>query len=135
MTDIDDIARASMPLCALLGISTELATTERVVLTLDWRADLCTVGGAMHGGVLMSLADSCGAVCAFLNLPEGAAGTSTIQSSTSLLRAVRDGTVTATSTPTHVGRTTIVVTTQVHNEGRLVATTIQTQVVLAASGR
>ena len=47
----------------------------RVVLELDWQADLCTANGLLHGGSVMALADACGGACAFANLPEGAAGT------------------------------------------------------------
>jgi uncharacterized protein (TIGR00369 family) len=80
----------------------------------------------------MGLADSVGAICAFLNLPAGA-GTSTIESKTNFFRGVRTGTVTATSSPVHVGRTTIVVSTETRDDdGRLVALTVQTQAVLAA---
>ena len=60
------------------------------------------VGGAMHGGALMSLTDTIGGVVAFLNLPEGA-GTSTISSSTVFLRGVREGAVTATGRLVHKG--------------------------------
>jgi uncharacterized protein (TIGR00369 family) len=71
-------------------------------------------------------------VCAFLNLPEGS-GTSTISSSTVFMGAVRGGTVTATSKPLHVGRTTIAVRTELHDDDdRLVAQMTQTQAVLAA---
>jgi len=80
----------------------------------------------------MTLADSVGAVCAFLNLPAGA-GTSTLASSTSLLRAVRSGTVLATARPLSAGRTVIVVQTELREDtGRLVAQTTQTQAVLRA---
>jgi uncharacterized protein (TIGR00369 family) len=79
----------------------------------------------------MGLADSVGAVCAFLNLPEGALGTSTIESKTNLLRGVRAGTVVATATPIHAGRSTIVVQTHVRDDReKLVSLTIQTQTVL-----
>jgi len=84
----------------------------------------------MHGGAIMSLTDSAGAICAFLNLPADAAGTSTIQSSTNFIGAVTSGRLDAVATPVHIGRTTIVVTTDVHHDGRLVATTTQTQSVL-----
>jgi uncharacterized protein (TIGR00369 family) len=78
----------------------------------------------------MAFADSTGAVCAFLNLPAGAA-TSTIESKTNLFRAVRSGRVHATSTPLHVGRTTIVVQTDLRtDEGERVALVTQTQAVL-----
>ena len=78
----------------------------------------------------MALADSAGAACAFLNLPEGAVATSTIESKTNFLGAVTDGTVTATSQPLHVGGTTIVIETELHDGDRLVAKTTQTQAVL-----
>ena len=79
----------------------------------------------------MSLADTTGAVCAFLNLPAGAR-TSTLESKTNMIRAVKEGTVTATSMPVHVGRSTIVLQTEVRDDtGRLVSLTTQTQTVLS----
>jgi uncharacterized protein (TIGR00369 family) len=85
----------------------------------------------LHGGTVMALADSAGGACAFLNLPPGAAGTSTIESKTNFLGAVRSGTVRATARPLHVGGTTIVVETEMRDErDRLVAKVTQTQVVL-----
>ena len=63
--------------------------TQEVIATvvgeLDWAPERCTVGGVLHGGTLMTLADSVGAVCAFLSLPAGATGTSTIASKTNLV--------------------------------------------------
>jgi uncharacterized protein (TIGR00369 family) len=78
----------------------------------------------------MVLADSLGAVCAFLNLPEGAI-TTTIESKTNFFRGVREGRVTAVTTPLHVGRTTIVVQTDVRDErDKRVALVTQTQAVI-----
>jgi uncharacterized protein (TIGR00369 family) len=123
---------ATMPFAVELGMSFVSASADEVVATLDWAEDRTTLGGAMHGGALMTLADSCGAVSAFLNLPDGAVGTSTIESKTNLFRGVRSGTVTATARPLHAGRTTIVVQTEVRSDdGRLVSLTIQTQAVLS----
>ena len=79
----------------------------------------------------MSLADTAGAVCAFLNLPAGAR-TVTIESKTNFLGAIRDGEVFARARPLHIGRTTIVVETDVLDaSGRRVARTTQTQAVLS----
>jgi len=103
-----------------------------VVLAVEFADALCTSGGLLHGGAVMALADSAGGACAFLNLPDGAVGTSTIQSATNFVAGVRDGRVTATATPLHVGRTTIVVETEVRNGDRLVAKTVQTQTILTA---
>ena len=76
----------------------------------------------------MALADSCGGVCAFLNLPDGAVGTATIESKTNFLRAVREGAVTASTQPLHRGRTMIVLETELADDGgALVAKVTQTQ--------
>jgi uncharacterized protein (TIGR00369 family) len=123
--------RARMPFAATLGLTDVAASRQQVEAMLAWDPALCTTMGTMHGGVLMALADSVGGYCAFLNLPQGAAGTTTIESKTNFLRAVRAGTVRATARPLHVGRTVIVVDTEVRDdEGRLVARTTQTQAVL-----
>ena len=120
-----------MPLCATLGIEAEQVEREGVVLSLSWRPELCTSGGLLHGGVLMALADSAGATCAFLNLPEGATGTTTIQSATNFLGKVTSGRITAEATILHAGRTTIVVETELRDdEGRRVGKVSQTQAVL-----
>jgi uncharacterized protein (TIGR00369 family) len=133
--DPTQLVQSTMPLCAHLGIEGIRADADQVVLALGWRPELCTIGGLLHGGAVMALADSAGAVAAFLNLPEGAAGTSTISSSTSFLRGVKEGTVTATATVLHGGGSTIAVETAVTDaEGRLVAKVTQTQAVLRPRG-
>jgi uncharacterized protein (TIGR00369 family) len=129
-TDATSFIRSAMPLCDTLGISALAMTPERVELTMDWTDALCTSGGLLHGGALMALADSAGGASAFLNLPEGATGTSTIESKTNFLGGVTEGTVVATATPLHVGSTTIVVETEICHEQRLVAKVTQTQAVL-----
>ncbi|HUG64636.1 MAG TPA: PaaI family thioesterase [Gaiellaceae bacterium] len=130
--EITEIVRAQMPLCETLGMRF-FGGAEEIDATLAWAPELCTAGGILHGGVLMALADSAGAVCAFLNMPEGSR-TSTIESKTNFLGAVRSGDVRARSRPLHVGKTTVVIETDVLDEtGRLVARTMQTQAVLAGS--
>ncbi len=120
----------SMPFSSLLGVRPTRLSREEVCGRMDWAPELCTLGGVLHGGALMTLADSLGAMCALLNLPEGA-GTSTIESKTNFFRAVRGGGVDGTSRPLHVGRTTIVVQTDLRDDdGRHVAQVTQTQAVL-----
>jgi uncharacterized protein (TIGR00369 family) len=123
--------RDMMPFAVKLGIEVDDdATAERVTGRLAWAPDLCTTGGLLHGGVLMALADTLGGICAFLNLPEGAR-TATISSATNMLRAVREGEVVAVTRPLHVGRSVIVVQTDVRDGGgRLAAQVTQTQAVL-----
>ncbi|HEV7177494.1 MAG TPA: PaaI family thioesterase [Solirubrobacteraceae bacterium] len=117
-----------VPFAAALGMELLEATPELVLSRLQWTPERCTVGGVMHGGALMALADNGGGVCAFLNLPEGAVGTATIESKTNFMRAVREGAVTASSRPLHLGRTMVVVETElVRDDGKLAAKVTQTQ--------
>jgi 1,4-dihydroxy-2-naphthoyl-CoA hydrolase len=75
-------------------------------------------------------ADSLGGVCAFLNRPPGA-GTATISSTTNFLRALREGHAIATAQPLRVGRTVIVVQTEIRDEaGKPLAHTTQSQAVI-----
>jgi 1,4-dihydroxy-2-naphthoyl-CoA hydrolase len=124
---------ASMPFATMVGVDALNARPDEVRGRLTWRPEVCTTGGVMHGGALMTLADSLGAVCAVLNLPAGA-WTGTIESKTNFFRAVRGGFVEGVSRPLHVGRTTIVVQTDVFDaDGRRVAQVTQTQAVLSRS--
>ncbi|MBV9950843.1 MAG: PaaI family thioesterase [Acidimicrobiia bacterium] len=119
-----------MPHAVELGVSLQAASRESVTATMPYAERHTTLGGALHGGALMAFADSIGAVCAFLNLPEGA-GTSTIESKTNFLRGVTSGAVSGRAQPVHVGRRTIVVQTELRDDaGKLVALTTQTQAVL-----
>jgi 1,4-dihydroxy-2-naphthoyl-CoA hydrolase len=123
---------AVMPLATTLGITIDEADPQRVTGSMAWAQERCTTGGLLHGGALMAFADTVGAVCAFLNLPPNA-GTSTIESKTNFFRGVRAGVVTATCAPLHVGRTTIVVQTDLTDDrGKRVAQVTQTQAVLTA---
>lgn len=124
--------RSTMPLCETLGMTASELSAERVELHLEWRSELCTANGLLHGGAVMALADAAGGACAYLNLPTEATGTATIESKTNFLGAVREGaTLTAVSVPLHIGRTTVVIETELRtDDGRLVAKTTQTQSVL-----
>ncbi|MFD5492133.1 PaaI family thioesterase [Streptomyces sp. GDS52] len=123
---------AAMPFATQLGIELHEVAPGRTTGSLPWSPEACTAGGILHGGALMALADSVGAVCAYLNLPPGA-GTSTVESKTNFLRGVASGRVHATARPLHVGGTLVVVQTDLRDdEDRLVGQTTQTQIVLAA---
>jgi 1,4-dihydroxy-2-naphthoyl-CoA hydrolase len=121
---------ALIPYAVTLGMELVSASADEVVGRLAWREELCTIGGALHGGALMSLADNLGGLCAYLNLPADA-GTATISSSTNFMRGVREGYVTGTARPLRVGRSVIVVQTDLRDdEGRLAVQTAQAQAVI-----
>ncbi|MDQ6783913.1 MAG: PaaI family thioesterase [Actinomycetota bacterium] len=126
-----DALRQAMPFAAALGLEVMTSGPDEVRVRMGWAEERCTGDGILHGGAVMALADTTGASCAFLNLPEGSLGTATIESKTNFLRAVRSGWVEAHSRPLHVGRTVIVVETDVADDtGRLSARVTQTQAVL-----
>lgn len=119
----------SIPFAGTLGMEIDQATPQEVTGRLAWAPRLCTAGGVLHGGALMAMADSLGGACAFLNLPPGAT-TSTIESKTNFFRAVTAGSVRGVTRPLHVGRTTIVVQTDLYDDAeRRVAQVTQTQAV------
>jgi 1,4-dihydroxy-2-naphthoyl-CoA hydrolase len=132
VSPLEKISAQRLPFAELLGIEFLTAEADRVVAKMSIREDLCTVGGIAHGGAIMSLADTVGAVATIINLPEGARGTATIESKTNFIGPAPAGsTVVATATAVHRGRRTQVWSTKVESEdGRLVAVVTQTQMVL-----
>lgn len=119
-----------IPFADELGIELISSSPSEVRATMAWRGELCTSATVMHGGAIMAFADTIGAVCASLNLPEGRV-TTTIESKTNFFRAVTEGNVTGVARPLHVGRRTIVVQTDLtRDDGKRVAQTTQTQAVL-----
>jgi 1,4-dihydroxy-2-naphthoyl-CoA hydrolase len=159
MTDTaaTELIHSQMPLCATLGITADTFGPDEVVLSLDWTPTLCTSNNILHGGIVMTLADSAAGACAFLNLPGGSGGTATIESKTNFLRpltmragtargggtsrlrgrdgpsgpATRSGAVKALSRPLHIGKRVIVLETEVRGEdGKLAAKVLQTQAIL-----
>jgi uncharacterized protein (TIGR00369 family) len=129
--EITAMVLPELPLAATLNMRF-FGDADEIDATIAWAPELCTGGGVLHGGVLMALADSAGALCAFLNMPPGSR-TATIESKTNFMGAVREGEVRARSRPLHVGKSTVVVETDLLDaSGRLVGRTMQTQAVLSA---
>ena len=122
----------SMPFATHLGITVSQAEKSKVVGTMTVQSEFCTVGDAVHGGALMAFADSVAAIGAFLNLPDGAQGTTTIESKTNFIgRAVKGTQLTATSKPISVGRRVSVWQTEITDEGgKQIGFVTQTQLVL-----
>ncbi len=129
---MSDAIASAIPFARELGINITKSDKECIEATVIVRPALCTTGNIMHGGAIMAVADTLGAVGAFLNLPDGAAGTTTIESKTNFLGAAPEGsTVTCTATPVHVGkRTSVWQTTLKRENGKMVALVTQSQMVL-----
>ena len=132
MTVDTELLHSLVPFAKTLDVQVTSADPDRVQLGLEWRAELCTAGGALHGGALMALADTAGAVAAYINLPEGAQGTTTVESKTNLMHPATEGQVAAITVPLHRGRSLMVLETELLVADRLIAKTTQTQAILAA---
>ena len=123
-----------LPFAQLLGLELVTVTPERVEAVLQVREELCTRPAVLHGGAVMALADTLGAIATVANLAEGVT-TTTIESKTNFFAAIPVGdTARAECTPLHRGRTTMVWQTRVtRSDGRVAALVIQTQLVLPAT--
>src|ERR1700744_2742345 len=121
----------TMPFSELLGIRVVTSTPDLVEAEMDVRPDLCTIPAVLHGGAMMALADSVGALATVLNLPDGA-WTTTIESKTTFLPAPPVGEVArASCTPIHRGCQTMVWQTKISRaDGRLAGIVTQTQLVI-----
>lgn len=116
-----------------LGIRFVELGPDRVVGELTIRDDLRTAGGRLHGGAIMGLADTVGASAAVLNLPPDT-WTTTVESKTNFFAPGQEGVVRAEALPLHRGRRTMVWQTRITDgAGRLLAVTVQTQMVLPIS--
>ena len=122
-----------LPFAELLGIELVSAEPDCVVARLTVRKELCTIPDILHGGAIMALADTIGAVATVLNLPKGAT-TTTIESKTNFLAAIPIGDVAeATCTAHHKGGRLMVWETRIRRgDGRLAAVITQSQLVMLA---
>jgi acyl-coenzyme A thioesterase PaaI-like protein len=78
MTGVDqrqtELMQETVPFAGALGVEVVANRPDEVRARVAWSPERCTTAGVLHGGVIMSLADTTGATCAFQNLPEGPRG-------------------------------------------------------------
>ena len=121
------------PFVDLIGLRVTAATVDRIEAELVATESLGNRNGVVHGGAIMTMADSLGGVATMLNLADGLT-TTTLESKTNFLRPVPLGeTARAVCVPLHRGRTTMVwQTTITRADGKVAAIVTQTQIVLPA---
>ncbi|MGW4369500.1 PaaI family thioesterase [Nocardia takedensis] len=116
--------RELVPFARTLDVEFPELTPDLVVARLVNRPDLSTLGGGLHGGAIMGLADLAGAVCAALNIGDDDTWT-TVESTTYFLRPVHAAAVTARATPTRTGRSLVFVQIDIHTAETHAARTTQ----------
>ncbi len=113
-----------------VGIEVLEAEEKRVVGRIQIGPQHSNGSDRVHGGAIMSLADTLGAIGTVLNLPRGSV-TTTIESKTNFLAAGRGQELIGEALPLHIGRNTMVWQTTIRdNEARRVAVVTQTQLVI-----
>jgi 1,4-dihydroxy-2-naphthoyl-CoA hydrolase len=132
MSLLDRINAHPLPFAQALAIEFLSAESDAVTARMTVRPDLCTLGGFAHGGAIMSFADTLGGAAAFANLPAESKGTTTLESKTNFIAGAPAGsTLIGRCALVHRGRRTQVWQTRVETEdGKLIALTLQTQMVL-----
>lgn len=93
-------------LADLLGIEIVELTPQRVVATMPVDERTQQPFGILHGGASVALAETVASLGAILNVDREKATAVGLEINANHLRAKRDGTLRATATPLHVGRST-----------------------------
>jgi uncharacterized protein (TIGR00369 family) len=93
-------------LLTTLGIEIVEATKERVVARMSVGPKVHQPFGLLHGGASVALAETVASTAAWMNVDQATQIVVGIEINANHLRAKRDGIVTATATPLHVGRLT-----------------------------
>lgn len=93
-------------LLTTLGIEVVEATKERVVARMPVGPRVQQPFGLLHGGASLSLAETVVSIGAWHNIDREKEFAVGIEINANHVRSVRDGSVTATATPIHVGRRT-----------------------------
>ena len=105
----------------VLGLELVEATTDRVVFTCPVKPHLHQPYGILHGGVYCSIVETAASVAAAIWLGDKGYVVGVVNT-TNFIRAVRDGTLTATATPLQRGRTQQLWQVEIlDDEGRLAA--------------
>lgn len=119
------------PFSLLLGIEIAICQPEEVICHMTVTEAMANRNGVLHGGALMTLADTAAGTSAFINSPAEITNT-TVEAKTNFIRPVKIGdTVTARCVPVHVGRATLVLqVTLTRGDGKTVGATSQTHLFL-----
>lgn len=104
-----------------LGIQMVSQEKDYVVMTMPVNGATRQPFGLLHGGASVALAESAASVGTWLNVNQDRQAAVGIEINANHIRSKRDGVVTATATPLHKGRTTMVWDVKIRDEdGKLI---------------
>lgn len=114
MSNLPERAETTLP--RHLGMEIVESTKERVVLTMPVRPEVHQPWGLLHGGASVALAETAASMAAWNNCDQAREMAVGIEINANHLRAKRDGLLTATATPEHIGRRTQVWSVKIVDE-------------------
>ena len=91
---------------AHLGIVFTSVEQNAVCAEFRVQPHLMAPNGYLHGGAVVSLADTCAGFACFANLPEGASGYTTAELKMNFVGTAMHGTIACVASPVHLGRST-----------------------------
>jgi uncharacterized protein (TIGR00369 family) len=89
-----------------LGIVILQMDAAKVIAELPIAATLMAPNGYLHAASVIALADTCAGYGCIANLPDGAAGFTTVELKSNHLGTALEGTLLGVATPAHLGKTT-----------------------------
>ena len=115
-----------------LGVEIMAISKDEVSARLPIASKLLAPNGFLHAGTVIGLADTACGYGTVMNLPEGAAGFTTIELKSNFLSTALEGDLTCVARPSHRGRTTQVWDAEVRSEttGKTIALFRCTQMIL-----
>lgn len=103
-------------LMKVLGIEVVTLDKEKVVMTMPVDERTHQPAGFLHGGASVLLAETAASIGAFLNIDQEKQIVFGLEINANHIKSKREGTVTATATPYHIGRTTMVWNIEIKDE-------------------
>jgi len=125
-------SRSEGYLPALLGFKLVSISKESVRARMEIKKHHLAPNDYLHAASVIALADTVCGYATIMNLPDDAAGFTTIELKTNFLGTTRDGAILCEGTPAHIGRRTMVWDARVRDEktGRDIALFRCTQMIL-----
>ena len=87
----------------LMGIEIVKITADSVVGLLPVRPELLAPNGFLHAAAVIALADTLAGYGTYAHLPEGAKAFATIELKSNFIGTAREGVISCTATPVHLG--------------------------------
>jgi uncharacterized protein (TIGR00369 family) len=113
MTDLRNFKGTVME---VLGIECKEASKDRIVLTMPVTQKTNQPMGRLHGGVSVVLAETAATMGAWMNIDQEKQMVMGVEINANHIRGKKDGTVTATVTPLHIGHATSIWNIQITDE-------------------